>query len=87
MFTVANSASEAIAAAADAAKVTRRSHMKRMRVSSGTRCSTPLGSAFGLVRRSHSATIQRVKTKAVKTVVTIPMASVTAKPRTGPVPR
>ena len=35
-----------------------------------------------------AATIsQRVSVKAVKTVVTMPMASVTAKPRTGPEPR
>ena len=33
-----------------------------------------------------AATIRRVRVKAVKTVVMMPMPSVTAKPRTGPVP-
>jgi hypothetical protein len=37
--------------------------------------------------RSQKAISQRVSVKAVNTVVTMPMPSVTAKPRTGPVPR
>ena len=36
---------------------------------------------------THQATISRVRVKAVKTVVTMPMPSVTAKPRTGPLPK
>ena len=43
--------------------------------------------SFGRSRRTQIATISRVSVKAVNTVVTMPMASVTAKPRTGPEPR
>ena len=41
----------------------------------------------GRTHLTHQATISRVKVKAVNTVVTMPMPSVTAKPRTGPVPK
>ena len=40
----------------------------------------------GRFQRTQPATIRRVSVKAVKTVVMMPMPSVTAKPRTGPVP-
>ena len=40
----------------------------------------------GRHQRTHIATISRVSVKAVNTVVMMPMPSVTAKPRTGPVP-
>ena len=40
----------------------------------------------GRFHRTQLATIRRVRVKAVKTVVMMPMPSVTAKPRTGPVP-
>ena len=45
-----------------------------------------IGTTLGRHQRTHSATISRVKVNAVKTVVMMPMPSVTAKPRTGPVP-
>ena len=45
-----------------------------------------IGTVRGRHQRTHSATRRRVKVKAVNTVVTMPMPSVTAKPRTGPVP-
>ena len=45
-----------------------------------------IASRCGRVQRTHQATISRVKVKAVNTVVMMPMPSVTAKPRTGPVP-
>jgi hypothetical protein len=51
------------------------------------RDSGQIGTAVGRVRRTHTATIRRVTRKAVKIVVMMPMASVTAKPRTGPEPR
>jgi hypothetical protein len=61
--------------------------MNRKVKSRMTLSSAPRGIDLGRLRLTHSATIQRVKVKAVNTVVTIPTASVTAKPRTGPVPR
>ena len=45
-----------------------------------------IGTVFGRFHRTHQATIRRVSVKAVNTVVMMPMPSVTAKPRTGPVP-
>src|SRR5919202_868973 len=45
-----------------------------------------IGTAAGRVMRSHCTTMSRVTVKAVNTVVTMPMASVTAKPWIGPVP-
>src|SRR4029077_9313574 len=40
----------------------------------------------GRAQRTHHDTIRRVSVKAVNTVVMMPTPSVTAKPRTGPVP-
>ena len=68
------------------AKATFRHAMKGTVVSSGT-ILTPRGISVGRVRRSHMAISQRVSVNAVNTVVTMPMASVTAKPRIGPEPR
>ena len=45
-----------------------------------------IGTLCGRFHRTHPATISRVSVKAVKTVVRMPIPSVTAKPRTGPVP-
>ena len=45
-----------------------------------------IGTVCGRFQRTHQATISRVRVKAVNTVVMMPMPSVTAKPRTGPVP-
>ena len=45
-----------------------------------------IGTVRGRHQRTQSATRRRVKVKAVNTVVMIPMPSVTANPRTGPVP-
>ena len=45
-----------------------------------------IGTVLGRHQRTHVATISRVSVKAVNTVVMMPMPSVTAKPRTGPVP-
>ena len=44
-----------------------------------------MGTRCGRRQRTQYATIRRVKVNAVKTVVIMPMPSVTAKPRTGPV--
>src|SRR5262249_21784734 len=46
-----------------------------------------IASCRGRAHLTHQATISRVSVKAVKTVVTMPMPSVTAKPRTGPLPK
>ena len=45
-----------------------------------------IGTVFGRFHRTQPATIRLVRVKAVNTVVMMPMPSVTAKPRTGPVP-
>ena len=45
-----------------------------------------IGRSLRAHHRTHQATIRRVRVKAVNTVVMMPMPSVTAKPRTGPVP-
>ena len=45
------------------------------------------GTSLGRAMRTQVATMSRVKVKAVKTVVRMPSARVTAKPRTGPEPR
>ena len=74
--------------------------MKRMRVPSGkmrnsgrrSRSSRDkpgrwnTGSSDGRVRRYHHATSSRVSTVAVHICTTVPIATVTAKPRTGPEP-
>src|SRR5262249_39652846 len=44
------------------------------------------GTVCGRRQRTQLATISRVRVNAVKTVVRMPMPSVTAKPRTAPVP-
>src|SRR5262249_54971355 len=46
-----------------------------------------MASCRGRAHLTHQATISRVKVKAVKMVVTMPIPSVTAKPRTGPLPK
>ena len=48
--------------------------------------SAQIGTVLGRHQRTQIATISRVSVKAVNTVVMMPMPSVTAKPRTGPVP-
>src|SRR5262249_4561270 len=45
-----------------------------------------IGTVLGRTQRTQVATTSRVKVKAVNSVVMMPMPSVTAKPRTGPVP-
>src|SRR4029079_13319126 len=45
-----------------------------------------IGTVFGRFHRTQPATIRLVRVNAVNTVVMMPMPSVTAKPRTGPVP-
>jgi hypothetical protein len=45
-----------------------------------------IGTSFGLTTEIHHAMMRRVSVNAVKSVVTIPTPSVTANPRTGPVP-
>ena len=55
-------------------------------VPGGTSVTGAHGNSFGRHRLTHPAISQRVRVKAVKTVVTMPMAKVTAKPLTGPVP-
>src|SRR5262249_655374 len=45
-----------------------------------------IASFGGRTHRTHQATISLVRVNAVNTVVMMPMPSVTAKPRTGPVP-
>ena len=45
-----------------------------------------IGTVCGRFHRTQVATISRVSVNAVNTVVMMPMPSVTAKPRTGPVP-
>ena len=94
-----NSRIAAIDKIAEIGKLMRRKRMKSNLVSSGTirssgmegckrtRCpSYEIASRCGRVHRTHYATISRVSVKAVNTVVMMPMPSVTAKPRTGPVP-
>ena len=45
-----------------------------------------MGTVFGRAQRTQAATMSRVSVNAVNNVVRMPMPSVTAKPRTGPVP-
>ena len=79
MLTVAKSTMDRMTIAAEPVKVMRLSHMKPILVPSGTKVIGPRGSSFGLdgVPRRRSASA--VSTKAVKTVVMMPMASVTAE--------
>ena len=69
------------------AKAVLRMRMKGILVFSGIGRTRPRGISFGRLRRSQAETSQRVSVSAVKTLVTMPRASVTAKPRTGPEPR
>src|SRR3982750_2414908 len=86
MSTVTKSSSEAIDNTDDSANVQRRMPMNGILVPAGTKVTGARGSSFGRFQRSQLATRRRVKVNAVNTVVAMPMAKVTAKPLTGPVP-
>ena len=62
------------------------SPMRTRCVTAGSASLAQIGTLCGRFHRTQPATIRRVSVKAVKTVVMMPMPSVTAKPRTGPVP-
>ena len=92
-----NSSIATIDSTAEIGKLMRRKRMKSNLVSSGTMrrrgictgdlgLSRQIGTVCGRHQRTQVATISRVRVKAVNTVVMMPMPSVTAKPRTGPVP-
>ena len=57
--------------------------MNGILVPGGTKVTGARGSSFGRLQRSQIETSRRVKVKAVKSVVRMPMAKVTAKPAPG----
>ena len=89
---IESSAADATRAVSDTISARKRSFMKETLVFSGQRRRSMgpilpyIASRLGRNVRRYMTVNQRVTTKAVNTEVRIPMASVTAKPFTGPDP-